>query len=336
MIPNEKIYKDFWQEIEKYNSFLIVTHIRPDGDAISSVILMAYILSKKNKRYNILLNDNFPLKYNFLKDKYYKIIIPELLIVPDNKDLLNMLPENYFPEVIIILDTCGKDRLGNFAKYFNKARIFLNLDHHLGERFFKGKVDLVDRNASATGEILFDLIDVNNFEVDLTVAELSYTAIVADTRFFTQPNTTPHTLEVAARCLEKGVSPEYIYKKFSEKDINTVKVFGIVMSRAKMENNIILSFIKKEEIEMCKDNDLDGLIEILRDIEGARGAVLFKELDKNKIKVSLRGKDGFDVFRIAEKFNGGGHKQAAGCTIEKNLEETMEIIKRELHLLTGK
>ncbi len=329
MKKETKIYKDFFNTLIQYNDFLITTHINPDGDAISSIILMGYILSKLDKKYKIILNSSIQENFKFLVNKHYNILVPELLIVGDDVDLLTQFPEDYFPKAILILDACGKERLAEYKKYFNKADAIFNIDHHLGKRGFKGKIDIVDDSASSTGEVIYDILKVNNFDIDLTIAELAYIAIVNDTRFFTQPNTTENTHLIAAECLKLGVNPESVYQDFSGIHIETLKTFGKVLSRLKKENNMVWSYITKKEIEETPDNDLDGLIEKLRDVKNIDAAVLFKELDVNKIKVSLRGKNGFDVFKIANKYGGGGHKQAAGCTLYKTMDETVKIILKE-------
>ncbi len=329
MIKDKNIFSKFWKELNSYNDFMITTHVNPDGDAITSVILMGYILSKLNKTYKIVLNSPIPEKLQFLTNKYYNILIPELLIVPDGVDLLTQFKENYFPEAIIILDTCGEERLAEFKKYFNKAKAILNVDHHIGKRGFPGVADVVNETAASTGEVIFDILKENNFELDKTSAELIYTSIVNDTRFFTQPNTTAHTHLIAAECTNKGVDAEEVYQTFSEISYPALLTYGKIFSRAKKEKNIIWSYVTKEELTDVPRGELDGLIEKLRDVKDTDTALLFKEIDTNKIKVSMRGKFGVDVYKVANKYNGGGHKQAAGCTMQKSMDDAIDIILKE-------
>lgn len=324
----ESDYKKVNEIIQEYNSFLLTTHISPDGDSICSLLSLAYILSNLNKKYNIVLEDTLPQKFNFIIKKHYNIIIPEFINVPADVDLLTQLKENYFPEVIFILDCGGVERLGKFSKYFNNAKIIINIDHHPGNRHFKSSVNLIDPQASSTGEILYKFFKINNYKIDEKLAELIYISIVTDTRFFSQINSTPDSLKIASELLNIGVNPEEVSNNLNQIDANTLKIFGNALSRLKTENNgkIIYSFIKEEELKECKDNDVDGLVELLRSTTGTVVAVLFKELGKNKIKVSMRGKNSFNVFEIAEKFNGGGHIQAAGCIINDSLNNAIKII----------
>ncbi len=328
----ERIARKIWKEIEKYNSFFITGHINPDHDCISSLIIMGTVLKTLGKKYNILIEKSLPSKFNFLIERNYDVVIPELLQVPKGVDLISQLPEDYFPEVVIILDTASLDRLGEFAEKFDKARLIINIDHHEGKRRLPSKLNLVDVHASSTGELLYKFLKINNFKITKNIAELVYISIIGDTYFFSQPNTSADVHKIAAELIELGVSPsELIFRLFSI-PFGNLPIYGEVLKRIKSENDgkIVYSYILKEEIEKAPDKDLDGLIEMMRSVDSAVVAVLFKQLEEDKIKVSMRGKFGFNVFKIVEKFGGGGHKQAGGCTINMPLDKAEEIILKEI------
>ncbi len=328
MLKNNEIYKSIWKELENGKSFFITSHINPDGDAISSQILIALILQKMGKKYNIVMQDNFPDRYRFILDEYYDVVIPELLNIPKGVDLITQLPENYFPQTVIIMDSGGTDRLGDFSKYVKKIKTIINIDHHTGSKHSKGKFNLIDINASSTGEIIFDLIKQNRYKLDMRLAKLIYISIATDTRFFTQANTSARTHKIIAELIDKGVNPESISYQLQAVDGETLKIFGKVLNRLKIEfaGQLVWSYISQKEIEKVKSRDVDGLVEMLRGISDTKVAVLFKEVANDRIKVSLRGKNGFNVFSIADNFGGGGHIQAAGCIINDTLDNTIQLI----------
>ncbi len=278
------------------------------------------------------MEDTFPGKFKFLIKDYAYYLIPELINIPKNIDLMSMLPGNFNPESIIILDTCGNDRLGTFCKYFSNLRTVLNIDHHSGKRKFPGQSDLINQNASATGEIIFNLLKANNFKIQSNIAKLIYISIITDTRNFTQSNTTPKKHYIISEILKTGIQAEKIHFYFEELDLKAMKIYGKVMIRSKaaFNNKLIWSYITRQELSKCINSDITGLVEILRNVKNTCSAILFKEIDKDKIKVSLRGKKGFNVYKIARGFNGGGHKQASGFSYNANLKNAIKKILIQL------
>ena len=325
-------YKKFWKLLNKHDNYLVTSHINPDGDGICSTIILSIILKSLKKKYYLLMEDVFPEKFKFLIKDYTNFIIPELINIPKNEDLRNMLPESFIPESAIILDTRGNDRLGNFSKCFSDLKTVLNIDHHIGKRQFAGTIDLVDQNASATGEIIFNLLKAGNFKIRPDVAKLIYISIVTDTRNFTQANTTSETHLIISELLRTNIKPEEILFYLEEIPAKALRIYGRVIARSRLEfnNKLIWSYITQKELNECVNSDIDGLIEILRNAKNTCSAILFKELNKNKVKASLRGKKGFNVYKIAKKFNGGGHKQAAGFSYSANLKTAIKILLRQL------
>ncbi|MBN1899138.1 MAG: bifunctional oligoribonuclease/PAP phosphatase NrnA [Spirochaetes bacterium] len=326
MLKNKNLYKKVFNELKKNNNFLIASHINPDGDSICSSMLMATLLRDFDKRYHIIIEDPFPERYRFILSHYYKVVVPELINVPKGVDLLTQLPEDYFPDVILIIDSGGTDRLGDYSKYFKRAKKIINIDHHAGHLSFKA-LNLLDPDASSSGEILYDLMEANHYKFGKDLAILIYTAIVTDTRFFTQANTTSRTHYIVSRLIEKGVVPENIAYQLEQVPPDTLKVFGKVLTRSKtdFDGELIYSYITKPELKACRSRDIDGLVELLRGTTETKVALLFKELD-GKVKVSMRGKNHFNVFKMARQFDGGGHIQAAGCTVDGNLSRVIKIV----------
>lgn len=329
---NKKCYLKFWKALKKNDNYLITTHINPDADGICSIIVFGIILKSMKKKYYILIEDDFPEKLKFLFNEYTKYLVPELINIPKGKDLKVQLPESFKPETVLILDTCGNDRLGEFSRYFSEIKTILNIDHHAGKRNFPGKVDLVDIKSGATGEIIYNLLRANKYKIKTDIAKLLYISIITDTRNFTQSNATYQTHSITSELLKTGISPDKISFHFEELPVETLKIYGKVISRLKLnfKNKLAYSYITKNELKKCLNADTDGLIEILRNTKNTQCTILFKEIDKNKVKVSLRGKAGFDVYKIANNFNGGGHKEAAGFNINKKLNLAIKLLLNKL------
>ncbi|MBU1077608.1 MAG: hypothetical protein KKH98_09970, partial [Spirochaetes bacterium] len=290
------------------------------------------LLRLLKKKYFIVLEGAFPQRLKFLLTEYTDTLIPELVNIPKGNDLKVHLPENFNAESIIILDTCGNDRLGEFSKYFTGSKTILNIDHHTGKRKFSGPYDLIDDTAGATGEIIYNFLKTNRIPFKKEIANLIYISIITDTRNFTQSNTTSQSHIIASECLKKGIEPEKTSFYFQELPAKALQIYGNVISRLKLHFNkkLAYSYITKDELNKCPNSDTDGLIEMLRDVEGVKAAFLFKELGKRDIKVSMRGKEKFDVHKIAKQFNGGGHKQAAGFNLEKSLDGSIKFLLKEL------
>jgi len=326
-------YKKTWNFLKKNNHFLIITHDNPDGDGISSLILMAIILKSLKKSYYIIMSGSFPEKYKFLANEYKEYLIPELIIIAKNQKIENMLPTFFHPQAVIILDTCGKDRLEFVPpQYLKNLKNFLNIDHHPGKRKFSGNADLVNPNASATGEIIYHLLKTNHIKITKKMAQLIYIAIVTDTRNFTQSNTNFETHSIIAELLKTKIKPEKIHFKYEEIPFNTLKIYGKVIKRIKLAFNkkLVWSYITNSELTKCIDNDIDGLIEILRQTKNTSCAMIIKEISSKKVKISLRGKEGFNVYKIAKDFKGGGHKQAAGFSYNVSLRKAKKILFKKL------
>lgn len=330
---NKEVYHNFWKALQKNDNYLITTHINPDGDGICSIILFGSILSFLKKKYYMVIEGSFPEKLKFLYNEYKNVLIPELIQVPKGQDICIHIPETFTPESVLILDTCGNNgRLGEFTKYFSKINTVFNIDHHTGTRKFPGKIDLVDEKASATGEIIYELLKYNKYKIDSKTAKLIYISIITDTRNFMQSNTTAITHNIVSHLLETGIQPEKIHFYFQELQKKTLQIYGKVISRLQTVYNdkLVYSHITNKELSECLNSDVDGLIEILRNVQGTQAALLLKEIGTKEIKCSMRGKNGFNVFNIAKKYKGGGHKQAAGFTIEKNLKETTSFLLKHL------
>lgn len=324
----------FWRDLGKGRRFLITTHVNPDGDGLASMLVFAMVLKALKKDYYIVMEDLFPEKYRFLLYNYAGLLVPEYIHVPSGYRLSGLLPGSFKPDSLIIIDTHALQRLGGFAAELpglGLRHVFL-ADHHRGRIRLPHTRTLVDPSASSTGEILYGLLKTVRFRITKSMAELLYIAIVTDTKNFSQSNTTARTHLIASDLLRTGLKPEEVSYYFQETPAETLKVFARVIARLRTayDGQVVWSFIRKSELGRCMNADVDGLIEMMRNVKGARAAILFKEVAEGQVKVCLRGKRNFNVFRIARKYSGGGHLQAAGFIVKGKLQQGISRVLREL------
>lgn len=315
------------EEIKKAKSIIIFHHIAPDGDSLGSALALREIVKQLS---NVEIVDNIitnyvPELYEFLPDVH-------TLKKPDDSSLY----ESY--DLGIAVDCASKDRLGDAEGLFNNAKKTICIDHHPSN---KGVADInfIDVEASAAGELVYRLVEPLGAELNENIAVNIYTAILTDTGGFKFENTKAETLRICANLIEAGANPAEIYRRCYEiKSLPMVKLHARVIDRAVTaeDNKIIYGVIKRKTFEEldATDDCIDGITEALRQVQGVEVAIVFKETLKKTTRVSFRS-NRINVCTIAGYFGGGGHKLAAGCLIEKKVDEAIEdvlsVVKKQLH-----
>lgn len=308
--------------IAEGTEFVVSTHIGLDGDALGSLIAMGLLLEKLKKNFYIALGEKIriPPQYNFL---------PRQELIQSHN---SRLPQA--PKVFIALECPSLSRLGNLKKIASRCGTLINIDHHGDNKIF-GNINLIDKEASSTCEILFFLSRDLGVRLNLEIATCLYTGIVTDTGRFQHANTTKTTFEVARKLLELGIKPNEIFQKIYEnRPLAGTKLLGIILSKAEFlpEIGLIYSVITKEDF-LLTGIDLgvtEDYVDFLRAVRNVRVAALIKEISKEQIKVSLRSKDSTDVSKVAAKFGGGGHRAAAGYTSKTSVQETINNLVKTL------
>lgn len=298
--------------LANYNSFIITSHIVPDGDSIGSVLAMMLALQKAGKNAVAVVRDEVPNKYIFLP--YARVI---------NKDFDGKC------DVIISLDCGDEERLGFERPLKDLGKIVVNIDHHKSNTLF-GDINIIDSHASSVGEIIYHIIKELTV-IDVDIAMNLYTSIITDTGSLRYSNTTPSCLRILAELVEIGVKPDFISRQvFEKRSIASVNIIKMALDTLEVFSDGMLACIciTKEIMEKCgaKEEDTDGVINYAREIEGVEVAVLFKEKEETLIKVGFRSNDWVDVSKIAEEFGGGGHARAAGCTLKTTLNGAREHV----------
>lgn len=306
-------------KIKKSNSICLISHINPDGDSIGSLLGLGIALSHfKDKKITLAKVDEVPKKYRFL---------PQI-------DHLQKVDENEVFDLVITLDCSDLYRLGPWKYIADSTDFIINIDHHKSNDYF-GNINIIDANMSSTGELVYYLLKEMNLDINTEIATSLYVSISTDTGSFKYDNTSPSTHEVTAELLKMGIDINRITTEVYQSK-SLVKTKLLVRSLSDMEmhldNKIGIATVTKDMIEECNATiqDVDGIIEAIRDIDGVEVACILKEVNQEEMKVGFRSKRDIDVARIAETFKGGGHKKASGCTVYKRMEEAKKEVIDEI------
>lgn len=308
------------------NSFLIGSHVNPDGDSLGSELALASLLKRMGKKVAVLSSDSLPSVYNFLPYK-------EWLSHSCEKDKW---------EVGIVVDSSEYERLKEVQKFFSSLPFVINIDHHISNKKF-GDLNFLDSSASSAGEMVYQIFRTLAERPTKEEALLLYVAIVTDTNCF-KFGTTAHTHRIVSELLSFGLNPREIQEKIYDIPFLAVKLLELIFSTLQMSKSRkvvwaeltrgMLDKINKGESEDIAQTDV--FINHINSIKDTEVAVLFKELDNppteraGRIKISLRSKSFVDVNKIAKVFGGGGHLRASGCLIRGALKEVEERVIGEI------
>jgi bifunctional oligoribonuclease and PAP phosphatase NrnA len=304
-------FQEIARILREHQRFAVLSHVRPDGDALGSQLAMGLALKHLGKDVAIWNEDGMLDKYSFVPRA-------ELLTKPPAQ------PQDF--DVIVALDTAIQNRLGTAGDAVRSARTCINIDHHPSNPGY-GDLVYIDENAPATGQILFELLRSEGLPFDRDIAENLYVAISTDTGSFQYPNTSARTFEIAAELVRAGVNVgrinQQLYENYPRRRVELLReLLGTMRFAA---DGKIASFSLGLETAnrlgvLPEDNE--GLIDHLRAIRGVIVAVFFEELPDGKVRVSMRSKnEAADVCAICNQFGGGGHKLAAGARTRGTLGE---------------
>ena len=301
---------------------LIITHINPDGDTLGCASAMkAFIGDRADILIQIEDNFNFPSSYSFLP------------YVNNAKNFADIKDEY---DLIIALDIASIDRMiGKAREIFDNAKNTIAIDHHKTNKGY-AKLNHIRGGISSTGEVLFDFFKKLNIKITPKMAIGLYAAILTDTGCFKYESTTPHTFEIASELSQLGIDTSQIADLcYTNKPKNLILFQNNLVSNAQfcLDDKIAYTLISEEILKRynAKDEYTEGICETLRSIKNVEIAFVLKETQAG-VKVSIRTKE-LDATKIAQKFNGGGHKRAAGCTIKLKLNSALEALLKEAKAL---
>ena len=297
--------------------FVITSHARPDGDAIGSQLAMAYALRQLGKDVQLVDRDPAPPQFQWLPG------IREIQVSPT--------VHGQFDAAIVM--ECGdlsRTGVDGFEKYF-----VINIDHHPGNKNF-GAINWFDERAAACGEMVFDVIQALGVRLTPEIATHVYVTILTDTGGFHFSHITPRTFEICRLCTEAGAQPEAIARAvYDSSTMGRLRLMGAVLHNLEFESNgrAALAALTLELLEQtgATHEDSDGLINVPLTVKEIQAVAFFKEIAPSSFRISMRSKGEVDVNRVANVFGGGGHKNAAGCTLNGPYADVRRQIVDELN-----
>ena len=298
--------------IESKRRFAITSHVRPDGDSLGSSLGLYWLLRALDKEPEVIMRDPVPLAYQKLP----------------GAELVRVTPRVDLPyDAVFVIECSDVDRPGliDLEKQF-----VVNIDHHSTTALF-GTINWIDSTASAVGEMVYNLCKAIGVRVTREIAECVYTALVTDTGSFHYSNTTERTFKVASELVRAGVKPAKVSQAvFGSYPWSKVELLGEVLASARRDASGRVAWLR-QTIEMqeragASDEDGDGFVNYPLSCGEVEAVAFLKESAPGVYRVSLRSKCDVNVARIAEKFGGGGHRNAAGCMLRGSWEEAEETI----------
>ncbi len=312
--------------LKSAESVYIFSHIVADGDALGSCAALCCAMRKAGKKADILFEDEIPDNLKFL-DKGY------VTFVDENTQLEKR-------DLCVALDCSSTSRFPKREHLFrNAGEKTLCIDHHISRQAM-ADLNYVDSSASATAEILYELLVVMGAELDKEIGEAVYTGIATDTGNFQYTNTTKKTHLITAELYDLGIDT---------KKINVILYQSVRPQKLRLRNLILdemdmfcggLASIAWVTLDMYREADAkvdesDGINSVLRDIRGVEIGVFLREKHRDEIKVGMRSKEYIDVSEICAGMGGGGHKHAAGCTLHSTLPEAILKVKEAVENAIG-
>lgn len=289
------------EAIRARQRFVISSHSRPDGDSIGSSLAMAYALRAMGKKADVVHSDPAPAP---------------LMQFPGVRDILVMpqVADHYDAAIVMECGDLGRTGVTGLDRFF-----LINIDHHPGNVGY-GRLNWFNPDAAACGEMVFDLVKALGAPLTPEVATHVYLAILTDTGSFHYANISPRTFEICKEALEAGVDPVAVARNvYDSNNMGRLKLFGAVLSAMQIDTSGRVAIVYLDH-EMARAaggtyEDTEGLINLPLTVKEILAIVFFKQIEGDEYRVSMRSKGNIDIGAIAKEFGGGGHRNAAGCTV---------------------
>lgn len=306
------------QRISSAHRTLIVSHVSPDGDAIGSLLGLGLMLQSRGQEAVMACADPVPTQYQHLPQS----------------DQIVRRPSGQF-DLVVSLDCSDLERLG--PAYDGRALSgvpIVNIDHHATNVRF-GIVNWVDPTSAATTQMLVQLAHALQLPLSQEIATCLLNGLLTDTLGFRTSNTTAEVMRAAVELIQAGAPMgELTDRIFNHRPLGTIRIWGLALQTLCLEERILWTTITRDmrrQADYC-DNGDGGLVNFLSTANEADMAVIFDELESGAVNVSMRAVSGYDVSKVALALGGGGHPQAAGCTLAGPLHETRQRVLSMLRL----
>src|SRR5215510_13465152 len=302
--------------IESKRSFAITSHIRPDGDSLGSSLGLYWLLQALEKDAEVVMHDPVPHSYRHLP-AWQKVRVTPSLDRPY--------------DAVFVIECSDISRPGLISL---EKQYVVNIDHHSTTELF-GTINWIDSTASAVGEMIYNLSKATGIRVTKEIAECVYTALLTDTGSFHYSNTTERTFKIASELVRTGVKPAKTAEAiFGSYQWPKIELLGHVLATARRDDTGQVAWmwqtIEMQEQSKASDEDTDGFVNYPLAVGEVEATALFKETSPGVYRTSLRSKGDVNVAKIAEQFGGGGHRNAAGCTLRG---DSTEIERKVVPLL---
>ena len=299
----------------------LTTHVNPDGDGLGSEAGLAHLLQSHGVDVVVTNPTPTPPRFSFLFED-----------MPGVDRTAEAIKELRRADLIVVLDISDLGRLGMLGETVRERGVpAACIDHHVSTGVLPEGPRYLDAGAAATAELVFEIAHANNWPMTEAAARGLYVGILTDTGGFRFSNTRPRTLRIAAELLEAGVDPEEIYLEvYARAPEGRPRLLAEALQTLVVEPEWGLAWVTVPpgaiERYGVSSDDLDGVVEFPRSIEGTRMALLFREMSQGRVKVSLRSVGDVDVALFANRFGGGGHTKAAGIALSGSLSEVQAAV----------
>lgn len=301
--------------ITRHEKFLVTSHVRPDGDSIGSTLAMYHLLRNMGKSVLVYNQDKTPDNYRFL---------------PGAADIVHEIPASSSFDVVFILDCSELERIGEEAENITAGHVMVNMDHHISNRQFC-ELAFIDGHASSTAELVFRLVDAMGISLTKDIADNLYTGIITDTGGFRYGSTSQEALAAASFMVASGADPQWLSENIYENNpVAKIRLLAKVLETLSFnQDGKVGSLVvcqKSLQAAGAMMEHTEGFVDIPRSIAGVAVSILFSEMNDDQYKISLRSKGHYNIARVAEKFGGGGHANAAACRYKGDLDHAKGAI----------
>jgi phosphoesterase RecJ-like protein len=306
-------WSPFVEIVNRHSSFLLTTHVRPDGDGLGSMLALTDALESLGKTVRLTVASKLPPRYDFL-DPTHRV---EVFAPGESWRQAN---------AVVVLDTGTWNQLGDFGPLLRELPAAKAvIDHHPTQDDL-GAVRLVDTSAEATGRLVFEAIRALDVPLSARSAERLFVALAMDTGWFRHSNTTWHTFTLAAELTAAGARPEVLYDELFERNsLARLRLTGLVLERLQTAagGRVAYTEIRRGDYEAtgATPQDSEDLVNFTRSLAGVEVGLFFMEQPRGGTKVSFRARSRVDVGRLAEQFGGGGHRLASGAVLPASLDD---------------
>lgn len=309
--------------VKKSRHIILACHLNPDGDAIGSLLALGLGLKKLGKSVAMLCADRVPDRY---------------ITLPGARSIKRQYHQA--ADLAISVDCGGMNQLSKIEEAFNKSQRIIEIDHHVYRTRF-GDVQLLDENACSTGEIVFQFLQKLGVGFDRNIEECLLTSLLVETLSFSRQDVKRTTFDIMAKLMESGINFRRISDRYYwRRRLSSIQLSGLALERVKMaaDNQLVWSIVHKEDFDKFhgRQEDVDSVADDMMLIDGVKVALLFREIEDNSLRVSLRSRDNIDIGYLASIYGGGGHHDVAGCRIHNNERNIQKFISQACSLIRYK